>query len=405
MRKLLLFFCTIFFLAGCVNEVELDKDISPDSTMENVSEYITQETTEKTTEKTTEENTEDSTEYFDVLVSTDETPGDIVYSIEKVEVPPNAEMSSWFLYDKYIFYAYDYSDYLTAQDIVPDTDGAKSEYAGKILMLDMETGESRVIRSIANTDAMISDIEYNGRYLKWFEDTIENCITRVLDMKTGDMVFDASRRESGCRYATITKDYIFWIGNEVELDGKERYSLYRYDFETKDTVELIKKEFLNDNFSIEVSQKVITVCSSALERPTHIMGYDFDGNLLYNYETDGLVTSSYCNSYGVVWRRGIEAVLFYEAESGKIYNLGYAPSIVLIGDCIVMGGSYGGIYSYTIGSNIRKCVVKDENRAVVGLDVDLNGDVHGRWITAMQAFPGNSNEVIMLKISQIIKLN
>lgn len=403
MRKLLLFFTVIFLFTGCVNEVELDKDISPDSTMESMSEYNTQETTEKTTEKTTEENTEDSTEYFDVLVSTDETPGDIVYSIEKVEVPPNAQMNAWFLYDKYIFYAYDYSHYLIAQDIVPDTDGAKNEYAGKILMLDTETGESRVICSIANTDALILDIEYNGHYLKWSEDMIENCITRVLDMETGDMVFDASSRESGCRYATITKDYIFWTGNEIELDGKERYSMYRYDFETNDTVELIKEEFLNDFFSIEVSQKVITVCS-VLERTTHIMGYDFDGNLLYNYETDGLVTGSYCNSYGVAWMRGQDA-LFYEAESGKIYNLGYASSIVLIGDCVVMGGSYGGIYSYTVGSNIKKCVVNDENRAVVGLNVDLNGDVHGRWITPMQDFNDSSNDIIMLKISESIKLN
>ena len=397
MRKILFIICIILILSGCVNEVNIYNEVSPDSTMEyeseNMSENVTQETTEKT---------EGRTEYFDIDVLADETPENRIYSVEKIELPRNAEMGASFFYDKYIFYSYYYSDYKTKQSI-DDEDEIENEYGARLLMYTTDTGESRVIHSIFDTDAIILNIEYNGRYLMWSEFTESERRTRVMDMKTGEYEFVIPELEIGTIDVKLTDKYIFWNSNENNQMKYYEYSLYRYDFETKETLELTKNDMHNAFFSIEASQEVITICEHN-GKSTFIKGYDFDGRLKYNYENKGYFFDAYCNSYGVVWLRNTE-VFFYDAKSGKIYNLGYADSVTLIADCIITSKGYDGIYSYKIGNDTQKCIVKGEKKYVSSLDVTLNGDVYGKWIIPMQTIQSNSEDVIMLKVSQKIKLN
>ena len=397
MRKILFIICIILILSGCVNEVNIYNEVSPDSTMEyeseNMSENVTQETTEKT---------EGRTEYFDIDVLADETPENRIYSVEKIELPRNAEMGASFFYDKYIFYSYYYSDYKTKQSI-DDEDEIENEYGARLLMYTTDTGESRVIHSIFDTDAIILNIEYNGRYLMWSEFTESERRTRVMDMKTGEYEFVIPELEIGTIDVKLTDKYIFWNSNENNQMKYYEYSLYRYDFETKETLELTKNDMHNAFFSIEASQEVITICEHN-GKSTFIKGYDFDGRLKYNYENKGYLLDAYCNSYGVVWLRNTE-VFFYDAKSGKIYNLGYADSVTLIADCIITSKGYDGIYSYKIGNDTQKCIVKGEKKYVSSLDVTLNGDVYGKWIIPMQTIQSNSEDVIMLKVSQKIKLN
>jgi hypothetical protein len=192
----------------------------------------------------------------------------------------------------------------------------------------------------------------------WSEFTESERRTRVMDMKTGEYEFVIPELEIGTIDVKLTDKYIFWSSNENNQMKYYEYSLYRYDFETKETLELTKNDMHNAFFNIEASQEVITICEHN-GKSTFIKGYDFDGRLKYNYENKGYFFDAYCNSYGVVWLRNTE-VFFYDAKSGKIYNLGYADSVTLIADCIITSKGYDGIYSYKIGNDTQKCIVKGE---------------------------------------------
>lgn len=392
MKKLLLLIATIFLLTGCVNEVELEKVTLPDATTENMSEYVTEKPTNKPT-------TEKPTKLYDEKIERDNTQSEITYSLKKINFSEKGNIGSYFIYENYLFYALDYRMYIYAGESGDEEDNIRT---AELFMLNTDTGELRLIHSLYDIDLSFYDIKYNGRYLLWSEVSNEEMSVKVIDVENNTQELTISGLERSVTDIKLSDDYIFWTDKEADATN---YSVYRYDFETKNTVELIKTDSVLGKFDIELSQKIITVCSYDLSGDainTTVKGYNFEGKLLYNYDVYNDILNASCNSYGVVWKSGKE-VFFYDAKSENIYNMGVADTYVLIADYIIMNSSFEGVYSYKLGDVMQKCIIKNPEISMVGLNVDVNGDIFGRRMTQEMYVPNGEAEFIILKVSQVLK--
>ena len=86
-------------------------------------------------------------------------------------------------------------------------------------------------------DLSFYDIKYNGRYLLWSEVYNEEMSVKVIDVENNTQELTISGLERSVTDIKLSDDYIFWTDKEPDATN---YSVYRYDFETKNTVELIK---------------------------------------------------------------------------------------------------------------------------------------------------------------------
>ena len=390
MRKLLLLIAMIFLLTGCVNEVEQEKVTLPDATTENMSEHVTEQ-------PTTKPATEKPTELFDEKLERDDTQSEITYSLNKINFSEKGIIGSYFIYENYIFYALDYRMYVIAGETGDEEDNICT---AELFMLNTDTGERKLIHSLYDVDLSFHDIKYNGRYLLWSEVSNEEMSINVIDVENNTQELTLSGLERSMGDIKLFDDYIFWTDKESDAIN---YSVYRYDFDTKNTVELIKTDSMSGMFNIEPAQKIITVCSGKLSGDavnTAVKGYNFEGKLLYNYDIDYEVIDAYCNSYGVVWRGGRD-VFFYDAKSEKTYNMGRADTYVLISDYIIMNNGFEGVYSYKLRDAMQKCIIKNSEIYMVGLNVSANGDIFGKWKSATA--PNGEETFIMLKASEVLK--
>ena len=269
-----------------------------------------------------------------------------------------------------------------------------------LCMFDTDTGESKIIHSASGLGSII-EIDFNGRYLMWRERNSEVDCMKLADMENGNEEVVVPGLKSTYSEVGMTEDYLFWFDLEEET---HMFAMYRYDFETKNKVKLIQTDSILGNYNIEVSQKVISILIYK-KNVTTIQGYDFNGNLLYNYNTkESVCEFGSCNSYGAVWLNSDnQEVHFYDSKADKVYNLGNAISFEQIEDCIIINDYEHGVYSYKVGSNIQKHIIRTPENYMVGMSEDVNGDIHGKWIIPMQSYSSGENEFLLLKVSQSIK--
>ena len=295
-----------------------------------------------------------------------------------------------------IFYSYyEYNDSAEPGAVYGIGDGKGTN----LCRYDMDTGKSELIYEVK--DKSISNIEYNGRYLVWKEKNDVGANIKVIDTEKDKYESVNIDAIDNLVSFVVAKDYIFWMNNRLEV---KEYSVYRYSLETGEMVELIAN--LNSVLpvmNIEKSQNIICVCSYNTPY-TNIRGYNFDGVLMYNYDTEGLVFDATCNSYGIAWMRDTE-LLFYDAKNKKINKLGEISDYVLVEDCIVVSAGFNGVYSYKTSENTLKYVIETSQQSMVGLSVDPNGKVYGKWITPMQSIQNVQNEFLILQVTNNIELN
>ena len=366
-------------LGGCVNEVEfLTEDFQDETMVQPLPEYTSEETTEDTNQKIEK-----------IDIKRDDTQSEIIYSFKKLVMPDDTAMYSYFIYDNYYFYSYK-----SVTDVENEEDNDMI-----LCKTNIDTGESEIIYRASGNSNFVG-IQCNGQYLIWEEYSDNGYAMNIIDLENNNEEVSVLDINPSFEDFILTEDYLFWLDHEK---NSTNYYVYRYDFKTKDTVKLIQTTS-RVSFNIEVSQKIISVLEPQ-KNVVNIRGYNFDGKFLYNYDIAESVIKGSCNSYGVAWRNSDKEVCFYDAKTDKIYSLGTAISYVLIEDCVIINDDKSGVYCYNVGNDVQKYIIRHNENSLSGMRVDVNGDIHGKWITPMSSMMWQENEFVLLKVSNSIKLN
>lgn len=336
---------------------------------------------------------ESMTEKYDyTTIEKSDIQSEYTYSTVDINIPEYATLTDYCVSGNLVYFSYNYLDYFYQNGMGDNMD----MYKNNICVYDMESGISEIIYTIPNSTEYIQCLDCNGEYLMFVQDV-------YMALEPDKQVFLMDLSQDVLQEVSVPLDtdassiglidgYIVWKAQGEEYQGK---SIYRYDYTTGETVELIKNIYAN-SFQVNRIDKIISVCNILEDDRTNIMAYDFEGNLVNNYVVDGYIVDGECNSWGVVWLQN-HMMFFYDFSNDEVIGLDYAKSYELVNDAII-SMSNDGIYSYRFGDTYKKYILKTEEDYGIGFN-NTNGKIYGKWyILGQYGMPWDEDVVTILQI-------
>ena len=177
----------------------------------------------------------------------------------------------------------------------------------------------------------------------------------------------------------VTDEYIFWIDKSSQ--NKECKSIYRYDFATKDIMEIVTDIYEDSSENVVCYDNRITVYENK-GNDYVVSVYDFSGRKRYFFESDDRIYNAICNSKMCVWindgEEGLRntTIVINDLINNKKYKLEkeHFVKIALIENQLLINDRE--LFSVLLGENKEKCVTVPENIGLVKIiKVDTYGNV------------------------------
>ncbi|NLJ16146.1 MAG: hypothetical protein GX346_03345 [Clostridiales bacterium] len=180
----------------------------------------------------------------------------IVIEKFRIDIPENASVSSFCVYDDIIYYSINYiSKY-------ENSEGNKTELVfdkkdnTEIRSCSLDNSEDKLIYKYdEDTPINITDIQFNGTYLIWEDyDKYQMYTINSMDLKNSDTdkapekIFSQGKDDSKLKSITLTisEDELYWYDYSSKDDTV--LSLYSYDFKDKNTNAKVEKLTLDSPY-------------------------------------------------------------------------------------------------------------------------------------------------------------
>lgn len=364
------------FFSGCVRDVTTEREF------------------ESATPSPTIESESQTEEYDCITIEKSDIQSEYTYSTVDIEIPEYATLTSYCVYNNLVYYSYNYLDYIYQGGVDEITD----TYNNQICVYDIESKTSEVIYTVPVDTEYITHIGCNGEQLLFVQDVF-------MGMESNPKIFLMDLSQDVLKAVSVPLDmfvssvelidnYIIWIAQSSDLKSN---SIYRYDYTTGDTVELINNVYAY-KFEINYIEKIITICNEQKDGSINIKAYGLDGNIINSYKINTYVTAAKCNSKWVVWLQN-QMLFYYDFASDKVHGLlGYATDFELIDDRIISVG-YSGVYSYKLDDVSQKYIFKSEEGYRADFKNNTAGEIYAKWyISGQYGVPWDEDVVTILQI-------
>lgn len=319
---------------------------------------------------------------------------DIKYLMVDISIPDYAILSSYYVYGNMVYYSYSYFDYLSVKGITDVGDGFKAQ----ICVYDIENDTNSIIYTSDKEHVVLDNLYCDGNFLLFWEDItredVQDEAFYMIDLSQGDVQKINLGTEGKIYSPQIVDNYIIWQSFD---EKRENTYVYKYNYLTGETVMFLSVE--TDNFfTLQNTDRIITICDSQDDGSTNIMAYDLNGNLINTYMVNDFLVSANCNSKCAVWIAD-EGLMVYDFEKDSIISLELFGFNVLVDDCVIISAD-DGLYSYKLGTSSQKYLIKSDNNYCAFLSSDIDGKLLAQWYIPGQYndYPWLENEVTILQI-------
>lgn len=369
-RKLIiicLMICISIILSACKRVVCLnDKLTYPEDTE-------IQETREKVTEEIKKE--------LIPFVNTTEGDSNFKYIKVKIEVPEYADIITYYVYEKAVFYVVDYSDAIR-QELIE----FENRYSTQIRKYNMLTGEDELVYEFTGEAIRLYEICFNGAELIW-EQSIQNNLGdwaiygMNIDEEIPYLITDYSEykqrnEKTVCIDLWLSENYIFWKYNAK--DNADYSSLYRYDFDSDEVTELVTLPLRYPECQW-YEDGLIALSYSRYSGVSTTLIYDENGNQKYSYEMIENSNREKCNSQIYVWIDNSEynqiCIYVRDLESNQCYKLAQQGfhEYAILDDYVIFVDD--GLKSYRMGDVSFKTILEGK---VLGLTLNnMTNEIFG----------------------------
>ena len=157
----------------------------------------------------------------------------------------------------------------------------------------------------------------------------------------------------------VTDKYVLWIDDGSEIENSQ--SVYRYDFDTKATVEIIKGISMSSSKNVVSYNNALTIYENK-EDESIISVYDYEGVKIYQFQSKGEILEAICDLKMCVWinseidGEGYE-INVLDIRDNKKYKLekDIIESIALYNNYLVLTTD-NQLFSYSLGDTKEKCI-------------------------------------------------
>ena len=337
-KKLITFIMLIFLLSGCVNEVDFI-DTSETTTNFMIESESRTEQPLKIDNYTTIKQSDEQSELTSLV-------------IDEINIPENASLNDYYVYDNKVVYTYDYFDYVLSKIYLDHVE--EENFGPRICIYDINTKSSEVIYAFDDSMKKCNIEFYDGNKI------ILSQYNSMGQMMTAEMYmiempeinlkkFDIGS-DNNINSIVVMGEYIVW-----NVPDSDKNTVYKYDYTTGNTEEIIKS-VSSDMVYYNTSEAFITMCDMKEEGSTDIFTYDLNGNEVNKHTVKDIVFNILGNDKCVVWKSGSE-IYVYDFRRYSTTQIAGADSCMIYKDYVIASAA-DGVYSYKLGYDSQKCITK-----------------------------------------------
>lgn len=287
--------------------------------------------------------------------------------VDEIEVPPNASINDYYVYDNKIVYTYDYFDYVISKIYLDHVDEMK--FGPQICIYDINTKSNEVIYAFDDSMKKCNIEFYDG------DKIILSQYSSMGQMMTAEMYMIEMPQKNLKKIdigsddninSAVMGEYIVW--NVAAFD---KNTVYKYDYTTGNTEEIIKS-VSSDMVYYNTSEAFITMCDIK-DGSTDIFTYDLNGNEINKHTVKDIVFNVLGNDKCVIWKRGSDTFV-YDFSRYLTTQVADANSCMIYEDYVI-SLSENGCYSYKLGYDTQKCIMKTKPDYRNFLKINSDGQV------------------------------